>query len=211
MIFKIVPQTINHSLLDTVSARDIHSELESGKDYSSWIKARIEQVGFIEGQDYIRVPQTNEGVPIGVQQRIEYFVTLDMAAVMCLIERTPKGHQLIKQLVSHLHSSDLINLFDLLDNLDVKDLPVDRFVYVAKEEFSGRYKVGISKHPEERVQQLNVGNPEHLILVHAYLATEQGNLSEKLAHIALADKHLRSEWFDKDADLSLLPSYVEEK
>jgi len=101
------------------------------------------------------------------------------------------------------------NLIQTIENLDVADLPPDRFVYVAKEEFSGRFKVGISKHPEERIKQLNTGNPEHLLLVHAYLATEKGYLSETLAHAVLSDNKLRSEWFDKGTDLTLLPSYVE--
>jgi anti-repressor protein len=33
-------------------ARDLHSFLAVGRDFSNWIKGRIEQYGFVEGEDY---------------------------------------------------------------------------------------------------------------------------------------------------------------
>ena len=36
-----------------VSARDLHAFLESKRDFSNWIKDRIEKYGFIENQDFI--------------------------------------------------------------------------------------------------------------------------------------------------------------
>jgi phage anti-repressor protein len=36
----------------TVNARDLHTALEVGRDFSSWIKGRIEEYGFAEGEDY---------------------------------------------------------------------------------------------------------------------------------------------------------------
>lgn len=35
-----------------VSARELHSFLESKRDFSNWIKDRIEKYGFIENQDF---------------------------------------------------------------------------------------------------------------------------------------------------------------
>lgn len=37
------------------NARDLHTFLEVGRDFSTWIKDRIEQYGFIETEDYIAV------------------------------------------------------------------------------------------------------------------------------------------------------------
>lgn len=96
-------------------------------------------------------------------------------------------------------------LGEILANFDAKDLPIDRYVYVAKEIHSGRYKVGISKNPTRRVKELNIGNPEELVLFHVYRATEQGYLSETKAHETLKKYHIRSEWFSKKADIALLP------
>ena len=35
-----------------INARDVHRLLKVGRDYSKWIKARINQAGFIENQDF---------------------------------------------------------------------------------------------------------------------------------------------------------------
>ena len=40
----------------TVNARDLHAFLEIGKDFSNWIKDRIEQYGFTENQDFVCSP-----------------------------------------------------------------------------------------------------------------------------------------------------------
>ncbi|MDO1563505.1 antA/AntB antirepressor family protein [Neisseria sp. MVDL20-010259] len=45
--------TINHEEQQTVNARELHAFLEVGKDFSTWIKERIEQYGFIENQDFV--------------------------------------------------------------------------------------------------------------------------------------------------------------
>lgn len=38
-----------------INARDVHRLLKSKRHYSMWIKARIEQAGFIENQDFVIV------------------------------------------------------------------------------------------------------------------------------------------------------------
>jgi phage anti-repressor protein len=38
-----------------VSARALHKALGVGRDFTNWIKGRIDQYGFIAGTDYIRV------------------------------------------------------------------------------------------------------------------------------------------------------------
>lgn len=35
-----------------VSARELHKFLESRRDFSNWIKDRIEKYGFVENQDF---------------------------------------------------------------------------------------------------------------------------------------------------------------
>ncbi|PKH63504.1 MULTISPECIES: antA/AntB antirepressor family protein [unclassified Halomonas] len=37
------------------NARDLHEFLEVGRDFSNWIRGRIEQYGFIEAEDYVTV------------------------------------------------------------------------------------------------------------------------------------------------------------
>lgn len=75
-----------------VNARDLHKFLESKQDFSTWIKNRIEQYGFIENQDYL-LHKIMEQLPSGAKHVIEYHITLDMAKELSMVERNAKGKQ----------------------------------------------------------------------------------------------------------------------
>ena len=49
-------------LKQAVNARELHSYLEGGRDFSTWIKERIFKYDFIENVDFIRVTKSGEGV-----------------------------------------------------------------------------------------------------------------------------------------------------
>ena len=73
-----------------VNARDLHAFLEIGKDFSTWIKSRIEDFGFVENQDFAIFPETRENPG---RPRIEYALSLDMAKELSMLERNGKGRQ----------------------------------------------------------------------------------------------------------------------
>lgn len=77
--------------IQTVNARELHAFLEVGKDFSNWIKARIDQYGFESGVDYLSA-KTGEN-PLGGRPAIEYYITLDMAKELSMVERNQKGKQ----------------------------------------------------------------------------------------------------------------------
>lgn len=75
--------------VNAVSARVLHQFLENGELFTTWIKNRIEQFGFIEGQDFsIFLENTKKGRP-----RKEYVVSISMAKELCMVERNAKGKQ----------------------------------------------------------------------------------------------------------------------
>ena len=95
-----------------INARDVHRLLKSKRHYSMWIKARIEQAGFIENQDFAIVQSLVVDLPklaskesdcflrnkMGEQKetrgghnRVDYIVTLDMAKHLCLMEKNESG------------------------------------------------------------------------------------------------------------------------
>lgn len=45
--------TISNEPTLLVNARDLHGFLEVGKDFSNWIRARLNEYGFVENLDYI--------------------------------------------------------------------------------------------------------------------------------------------------------------
>ncbi len=62
--------------------------LEIDTKFADWIKNRISHYNFIENQDYIIKIVYTKGRP-----RKEYYVTLDMAKELCMVENNEKGRQ----------------------------------------------------------------------------------------------------------------------
>jgi phage anti-repressor protein len=75
-----------------VNMRELHSWLNIGRDFPTWIKDRIEKYGFIENQDYILFPnsgENSEGRP-----RIDYIFKLDPAKEIAMVENNEKGKEI---------------------------------------------------------------------------------------------------------------------
>ena len=51
-MIKIAASVINNESVNTVNARELHAYLGVGKDFSTWIKDRIQSYDFEEGVDY---------------------------------------------------------------------------------------------------------------------------------------------------------------
>lgn len=66
----------------TVNARQLHSFLESKQDFSTWIKARIDQYGFVDGGDFT-VHKFMDSGSRG-QFTIDYHITIDMAKELAM-------------------------------------------------------------------------------------------------------------------------------
>ena len=96
-------QTINGNAVETVSARELHAFLGSKRQFSDWIKNRIEQYDFVENQDFVCVSQKNETQradgQIGVSVSNEYFVSVGMAKELAMVENNEKGMQVRKYFI----------------------------------------------------------------------------------------------------------------
>ncbi len=73
------------------NARDLHKFLEVGRDFSSWIRERIAEYGFIANLDYMEF-SPNSG-KTGGRRRKDYHLTLDTAKELAMVERNDKGRQ----------------------------------------------------------------------------------------------------------------------
>lgn len=76
-----------------VNSRDLHKALESGYQYSDWIKNRLEKYDFIEGEDYISV-QKNLKREIGATRATDYLLTLDTAKELAMLENNEAGRKI---------------------------------------------------------------------------------------------------------------------
>ena len=76
----------------TVTARELHAFLENRDHFSTWIKDRISQYGFVENQDFVIASGNSEAIR-GGHNRLDYFLSLDMAKELSMVERNAKGKQ----------------------------------------------------------------------------------------------------------------------
>ena len=85
----IFQEQIDGDRIQTVNARDLHRELESGYDFSDWIKKRVTDYSFIDGEDFTSfLWKSGIGRPTK-----EYHLSLDMAKELSMVEKTGKGKQ----------------------------------------------------------------------------------------------------------------------
>lgn len=68
-----------------VNARALHAFLGSKRDFSNWIKDRIDKYDFIENQDYVVFNNFGEN-PKGGRPQIEYALTIGMAKELSMVE-----------------------------------------------------------------------------------------------------------------------------
>lgn len=77
-----------------VSARELHSFLESKQEFSNWFKNRIEKYELIENVDFVRlINLSSENHGRGGQNKIEYALSIDAAKELSMVEGNEKGKE----------------------------------------------------------------------------------------------------------------------
>jgi len=96
-LIPVASRPVGSESIPTVNARDLHSFLEVGKDFSGWIKDRITQFDFSENQDFVitEVLSSPNSASAKARPQVmkEYALSLDMAKELSMVERNAKGKQ----------------------------------------------------------------------------------------------------------------------
>ena len=95
-LIPIVSTTINGQASQMVDARLLHTFLDVKRDFSNWIKGRVEEFGFERAVDFVSFDSpnpANQNMRGGDRRSIDYFLTIDMAKELAMVERTAKGRQ----------------------------------------------------------------------------------------------------------------------
>jgi len=79
----------NNDLQQAVSARELYDFLQPTERFSSWFERQL-QYGFIETQDYVGCEVFNT---LARQSLQDFFITIDMAKEISMIQRSDKGKQ----------------------------------------------------------------------------------------------------------------------
>ncbi|WP_273760328.1 antA/AntB antirepressor family protein [Bartonella sp. ML70XJBT.G] len=88
-LIEIKEQVIDQETVQTVNARELHAFLKITSKFADWIKNRIKECKFLENINFITLSKNLEN---GGKVK-EYYLTLDMAKHLSMIERNDKGHE----------------------------------------------------------------------------------------------------------------------
>ncbi|WP_273782663.1 antA/AntB antirepressor family protein [Bartonella sp. ML69XJBT] len=91
-LIEISKQVIDQETVQTVNARELHTFLEIGKDFSNWITDRIKKYNLLENQDFVCSPNlASKGR--GGHNRKDYHLTLSVAKELSMVENNKKGRE----------------------------------------------------------------------------------------------------------------------
>ena len=79
-----------------VDAREMHEFLEAQTRYNDWVTRRIEQYGFVEGEDFYSFLSKT---PEGGRPTKEYLLVIDVAKELAMVENNAKGRQVRKYFI----------------------------------------------------------------------------------------------------------------
>lgn len=100
---ELIPVQPHDTLIQAVNARELHTFLNSRQQFADWVKNRISDYDFVEDQDFVCVSETYETQRAdgqrGVTTRKEYYITLEMAKELSMVERNEKGKEARKYFI----------------------------------------------------------------------------------------------------------------
>lgn len=77
------------------NARNLHAALGVGDRFDQWIRRRIEEYGFVDGEDFCTVLCKTRGRPA-----TDYHLTIDMAKELSMIENNDIGRNIRRYLIA---------------------------------------------------------------------------------------------------------------
>lgn len=92
-LIPVTPGQLNGQPTQLVDARLLHAFLGVRRDFSTWIKDRVDEYGFELNQDYLLIAAPPIRGAGNRGKRTEYFLSLDMAKELAMVERTLRGRQ----------------------------------------------------------------------------------------------------------------------
>lgn len=89
---------IGNEEVNSVNARDLYSALKVESKFADWIKRRLNYIQAEEGTDYIVLKNENADIK-GAAAPIEYFITIDLAKEISMLEKNDIGKMIRKYFI----------------------------------------------------------------------------------------------------------------
>ncbi|MDD5229150.1 MAG: antA/AntB antirepressor family protein [Methylococcales bacterium] len=88
---EIYIKNIGNDEVNAVNARELHEKLKVATKFADWIKRRIAMYAFAENTEWIALPNQGKPENNGFQEKIDYFISLDMAKELSMVENNDQG------------------------------------------------------------------------------------------------------------------------
>ena len=93
MNLTIIDRNFNGQTVQTTNSRDLHEFLGVKSAFNDWINRRIKDYEFQEGLDFTIIATQEKVAMRGGHNRKDYYISLDMAKELSMVERTEKGKE----------------------------------------------------------------------------------------------------------------------
>ena len=136
-----------------IDARELHRRLGVQTKFTNWFPRRVEEYRFDEGKDYFTENQLlpKNGQKVSHRPRTEYFLTIDMAKEIAMVERTEVGKKIRNYFIEmeKLARESAIKMPPSLNVYGKEALPYIEWLLLHQYSVtSGQYHRRIKKHPE---------------------------------------------------------------
>ncbi len=85
--------------LPTVDARTLHENLGVGRDFTTWIRGRIDQYGFREERDFTVISRSPDPGTGNRGAATDYALSLPMAKELAMVENNERGREVRRYLI----------------------------------------------------------------------------------------------------------------
>ncbi len=137
---ELLPIYENENKEKLVNARELHSIMKIGRDFTNWIKDRIKKYNFIQNEDYILT-----FAKIGERQNVikhEYYLTVNMAKELAMIENNEIGRKIRRYFIEVEKRYKTIvetpqNIFDFMrlaiDQIEANEKEIQKIKQLSKD------------------------------------------------------------------------------
>ena len=155
------------------NARDLHAFLEVGRDFSNWIKSRIDKYQFVEGEDFVTVQNLSspnlassninqlysaesKNAKSRQQQMVDYHITLDMAKELAMVENNEIGRKVRRYFIQIEKKSR-----EILEMRANRELPLLQVKAKLKDNLQLKTLFALQKQAIEIARQLDAAEGEN--------------------------------------------------
>ena len=139
--------------IQLVDARELHRRLKVQTSFNHWFNRRVSEYNFDENKDYFTENQLldKNDKKYPHRPRTEYFLTIDMAKEIAMVERTEVGKEIRNYFIEmeKIARKSLIKMPPSLNVYGKEALPYIEWLLLHQYSVtSGQYHRRIKKHPQ---------------------------------------------------------------